>query len=68
METTFDKFINSDPQERELFDKEYENFSLSECVLEKREKESISGNIFTPKANIVPTIRKIRTKKVYAYT
>ena len=58
METTFDKFINSDPQERELFDKEYEAFSLSEYALETREKATIAGNAFTRK-DVLPTIRKI---------
>jgi hypothetical protein len=68
METTFDKFINNDPKERKLFDKEYEDFSLSECVLEKMEKKPISEHVFARKTGVVPTIRKIHTKKVYAYT
>jgi len=42
METTFDKFINNDPREKELFDKEYNEFLLSEFVLEKMESEQIS--------------------------
>ena len=39
METTMDKFINSDPHEKELFDKEYNDFLLSESLLEKMEAE-----------------------------
>jgi hypothetical protein len=43
METTFDKFINSDPAEREQFDREYADFSLSEFVLEKMEQANLSA-------------------------
>ena len=37
METTFDKFINSNPKRKEKFDKEYNEFLLSEFALEKME-------------------------------
>jgi len=36
METTFDKFINSNPKRRAEFDKEYNDFLLSEYVLENK--------------------------------
>ena len=63
METTFDKFINSDPKEKELFDKEYNEFLLSEFVLEKMEAEQISVRTLAKKAGVSPTvIQKIRTK------
>ena len=39
MKTTFDKFINDDPVEKEKFDKDYSEFLLSEFVLEKMEEE-----------------------------
>jgi hypothetical protein len=42
MESTFDKFINSDPEQKELFDREYNAFLLSEFLLEKMEEEKIS--------------------------
>jgi len=63
METTFDKFINSDPKEKELFEKEYNEFLLSEFVLEKMESEQISVRTLAKKAGVSPTvIQKIRTK------
>jgi DNA-binding Xre family transcriptional regulator len=63
METTFDKFINSDPEEREKFYKEYNEFLLSEFVLEKMEAEKISVRTLAQKAGVSPTvIQKIRSK------
>jgi transcriptional regulator with XRE-family HTH domain len=63
METTFDKFINSDPAEREQFDREYADFTLSEFVLEKMEQANLSAVTLARKAGVSPaTIRKIRNK------
>jgi DNA-binding Xre family transcriptional regulator len=63
METTFDKFINNNPKERELFEKEYNDFLLSEFVLEKMEEENISIRELAKKAGVSPTIiQKIRSK------
>jgi DNA-binding Xre family transcriptional regulator len=63
METTFDKVINSNPERREKFDKEYNEFLLSEFVLEKMESEHISVRALAQKAGVSPTIiQKIRTK------
>jgi len=42
MESTFDQFINSDPEQKELFDREYNAFLLSEFLLEKMEEEQIN--------------------------
>ena len=42
METTFNKYINNDPREREKFDREYADFLLSEFVLEKMDQENLS--------------------------
>ncbi|MDR3301722.1 MAG: hypothetical protein LBT01_04230 [Spirochaetaceae bacterium] len=42
METTFDKFINNDPDEKKIFEKEYDDFVLSEFALEKMHEENIS--------------------------
>jgi hypothetical protein len=39
METTFDKFINNDPDEKKLFEKEYADFAVSEFALEKMDEE-----------------------------
>jgi len=62
METTFDKFINSDPKRKEKFDKEYNDFLLSEFILEKMESEHISVRALAQKAGVSPTvIQKIRS-------
>jgi len=63
METTFDKFINNDPEQKALFEKEYNEFLLSEFVLQKMEEENLSVRAFAKKANVSPTIiQKIRGK------
>ena len=63
METTFDKFINGNPKRKEKFDKEYNDFLLSEFVLEKMESEHISVRTLAQKAGVSPTvIQKIRSK------
>jgi len=63
METTFDRYINNNPKERELFDREYADFLLSEFVLEKMEQEHISVRELAKKAGVSPTIiQKIRSK------
>ena len=63
METTFDKFITNDPKEKELFEKEYNEFLLSEFVLEKMEEEKISVRTLAQRAGVSPTvIQKIRSK------
>jgi len=63
METTFDKFINNDPKEKELFEKEYNDFLLSEFVLEKMETEHLSVRTLAKKAGVSPTIiQKIRSR------
>jgi ribosomal protein S3 len=63
METTFDKFINNDPKEREIFEKEYNDFLISEFVLQKMEEENISIRVLAKKAGVSPTIiQKMRSK------
>ena len=63
METTFDKFINNNPKRKEKFDKEYNEFLLSEFVLEKMEEENISVRTLAKRAGVSPTvIQKIRGK------
>ena len=56
METTFDQFINSDLKEKEIFEKEYNEFLLSEFVLEKMEEEHISIRTLAKKAGVSPTV------------
>jgi DNA-binding Xre family transcriptional regulator len=63
METTFDKFIANNPQENMIFDKEYNQFLLSELVLEKMEEEHLSIRTLAEKAGVSPTvIQKMRSK------
>jgi DNA-binding Xre family transcriptional regulator len=63
METTFDKFITNNQNEKELFEKEYNDFILSEFILEKMECENISVRSLAQKAGVSPTvIQKIRSK------
>jgi hypothetical protein len=63
METTFDKFINSDPKEREIFEKEYNDFLISEFVLQKMEEENISIRALAERSGVSPTIiQKMRSK------
>ncbi|MDR0302617.1 MAG: XRE family transcriptional regulator [Treponema sp.] len=63
METTFDKFINSNPKRKAQFEKEYNEFLLSEFVLEKMESEHLSVRTLAKKAGVSPTIiQKIRSK------
>ncbi len=60
-ETTFDRFITDDPIQKEKFDKEYEEFLLSEFVLEKMQEENLTVRGLAQKANVSPTvIQKIR--------
>ncbi|GHV21191.1 hypothetical protein FACS189494_06230 [Spirochaetia bacterium] len=63
METTFEKFIINAPKEKELFDKEYNDFLLSEIVLQKMEEDNISIRVLAKKAGVSPTIiQKMRSK------
>jgi len=60
--STFEEFI-SDPKRKEKFEKEYNDFLLSEFVLEKMESEQISVRSLAKKAGVSPTIiQKIRSK------
>ena len=61
METTFDKFINNNPKRKKKFDKEYNEFLLSEFILEKMEEDNISIRTLAKRAGVSPTvIQKIR--------
>ena len=63
METTYDRYINSNPKRKERFEKEYNEFLLSEFVLEKMEEEKISVRTLAQKAGVSPTvIQKIRSQ------
>ena len=62
MKSTYEEFI-SDPKRKEKFDKEYNDFLLSEFILEKMESENLSVRALAKKAGVSPTIiQKIRSK------
>lgn len=61
MESTFDKFITNNPKEKAKFEKEYNDFLLSEFILEKMEEENLSVRELAKKADVSPTIiQKLR--------
>jgi transcriptional regulator with XRE-family HTH domain len=61
METTFDKFITNNAEQKRLFDEEYSEFLLSEFILEKMEEDNISVRELARKAGVSPTvIQKLR--------
>jgi hypothetical protein len=61
MESTFDKFITNNPKEKAKFDKEYNDFILSEFILERMEAENLSVRALAKKADVSPTIiQKLR--------
>ena len=63
METTYDRIVNNNPKRKEKLEKEYNDFLLSEFILEKMETEKISVRNLAKKAGVSPTIiQKIRTK------
>ena len=61
MESTFDKFITNNPKEKAKFEKEYNDFILSEFILEIMEAENLSVRALAKKADVSPTIiQKLR--------
>ena len=64
MSSTFDEFITNDPEQKALFDKEYEDFLLSEFIIQKMEEENLSVRSLAKKASVSPTvIQKLRNNK-----
>ena len=62
-ETTFDKFIK-DKKQREIFDKEYNKFLLSEFLLDAMEEEHISVRKLSEKSGVSTSIiQNIKTEK-----
>ena len=61
MKSTFDEFITDDPKQKALFDKEYDDFLLSEFIIQKMEEENLSVRSLAQKASVSPTvIQKLR--------
>ena len=63
MESTFDKFITNNPKEKLKFEKEYNDFLLSEFMIEQMEAQHISVRELARRADVSPTvIQKLRSK------
>ena len=61
--TTFEKFFAENPEQKEIYDKEYNDFLLSEFMLEQMEKQHISVRELAKQADVSPTvIQKLRSK------
>ena len=61
MKSTFDQYITDIPDQKAAFDKEYEEFLLSEFIIQKMEEENLSVRSLAQKAHVSPTIiQKIR--------
>ena len=61
--TTFEQFFNDNPEQKSIYEKEYNDFLLSEFVLEKMAEEKVSVRELAKKAHVSPTvIQKLRSK------
>ena len=61
MKSTFDEFITNDSKQKALFDQEYDEFLLSEFIIQKMEEENLSVRSLAQKASVSPTvIQKLR--------
>ena len=64
MKSTFDEFITNDPKQKALFDKAYDDFLLSEFIIQKMEEENLSVRSLAQKASVSPTvIQKLRNSE-----
>ncbi|MGN8739930.1 hypothetical protein [Bilifractor sp. HCP3S3_D3] len=62
--TTFDQFITNNPEQKNIFEKEYEDFLLSEFIIEKMEEKHLSVRALAKKASVSPSaIQEIRNQK-----
>ena len=61
--TTFEKFFAENPEQKDIYEKEYNDFLLSEFMLEQMEAQHISVRELAKKADVSPTvIHKLRSK------
>ena len=61
--TTFEQFFKDNPDQKEIYDKEYSDFLLSEFMLEQMEAQNISVRELAKRADVSPTvIQKLRSK------
>ena len=61
--TTFEQFFKDNPDQKEIYEKEYSDFLLSEFMLEQMEAQNISVRELAKRADVSPTvIQKLRSK------
>ena len=61
--TTFEQFFKENPDQKEIYEKEYSDFLLSEFMLEQMDAQNISVRELAKKADVSPTvIQKLRSK------
>ena len=63
--TTFEQFFKDNPDQKEIYDKEYNDFLLSEFMLEQMEAQNISVRELAKKADVSPTIIQKLRKSIY---
>jgi DNA-binding Xre family transcriptional regulator len=62
MTTTYDQFFIDHPEQKAQFKQEYDDFVLSELVLEKMTEKKLSIRTLAKKADVSPTIvQKLRS-------
>ena len=61
--TAFEKFFTENPEQKEIYEKEYNDFLLSEFMLEQMEARHISVRELAKQADVSPTvIQKLRSR------
>ena len=61
--TTFEKFFEENPEQKDIYNKEYNDFLLSDFMIEQMEAQHLSVRELAKQADVSPTvIQKLRTK------
>lgn len=61
--TTFEQFFTENPEQKTIYNKEYNDFLLSGFMLEQMETQNLSIHELAKKADLSPTvIQKLRSK------
>lgn len=61
--TTFEQFFAENPEQKAIYDKEYNDFLLSEFMLKQMEAQNLSIRELAKKADVSPTvIQELRSK------
>ena len=62
MESTFQRFIENNPEQKKAFDKEYDAFALSEFILDQMQSKNLSPKELAKKARVSPSLIKKMSK------